>query len=402
MVIFLLGVGVLVVSGVAALLFGRSRWVSVMGAGGAVAGCGLALVPALQALLGGRVDHLRLPWSIPGGTLSLALDPLSGFFLLPTLLLAAAAALYGGEYLATSKQARRVGEAWLWYNLLVASMALTLVAQNAVLFLLAWETMALTSFFLVVFEHEQRGVRRAGWTYLVATHLGTAALLVMFILAAGVVGSFEFSDFTRLAAAPPALTGLVFLLAVVGFGTKAGFVPLHVWLPEAHPAAPSHVSAVMSGVMIKTGIYGLVRAARTGWGRRQCGGGGFSSASVSRRASSGSSSRWRSTISSASWRTTAWRTSGSSRWGWGSGRAGSRGGHARPGRPRVRRRPLARPEPRPVQGPPVSRRRVRRCTPRERVRSIDSAGCSVACPGRARASWWAPRPSRDSHRSTAS
>ena len=259
MAIFLLGIGVLIGSGAGALVLARSRWASPVGAGGAVAGCGLALVPALQALLGIQVDTLRLPWSIPGGTLSLALDPLSGFFLFPTLFLAAAAAVYGGEYLAASTHPSRVGGAWLWYNLLVASMALTLAAQNAVLFLLAWETMALTSFFLVVFEREKGSVRRAGWTYLVATHLGSAALLVMFVLAAGVVGSFEFSDFARLAAAPSALTGLVFLLAVVGFGTKAGFVPLHIWLPEAHPAAPSHVSAVMSGVMIKTGIYGLVR-----------------------------------------------------------------------------------------------------------------------------------------------
>jgi formate hydrogenlyase subunit 3/multisubunit Na+/H+ antiporter MnhD subunit len=110
-----------------------------------------------------------------------------------------------------------------------------------------------------MFDHERAGVRRAGWTYLVATHLGTAALLVMFVLAGEAAGSFEFSDFARLSSAPPPFATLLFLLAVVGFGTKAGFVPLHIWLPEAHPAAPSHVSAVMSGVMIKTGIYGLVR-----------------------------------------------------------------------------------------------------------------------------------------------
>jgi len=259
MVIFLLGISVLVTSGVGALALARTRWASPVGAWGAVAGCALALVPSLQALLGRPADPLRLPWSIPGGTLSFALDPLSGFFLLPTCVLAAAAAIYGQEYLAVSAHPARVGGAWLWYNLLVASMALTLAAQNGVLFLLAWETMALTSFFLVVFERDKGNVRRAGWTYLVATHLGSAALLAMFVLAAGVAGSFEFSDFVRLATESSAFKSLIFLLAVVGFGTKAGFVPLHVWLPEAHPAAPSHVSAVMSGVMIKTGIYGLVR-----------------------------------------------------------------------------------------------------------------------------------------------
>jgi len=259
MAIFLLGMGVLAASGVGALALARTRWVSAVGAGGAVVGCALALVPSLQALLGRPADPFRLPWSIPGGSLAFALDPLSGFFLLPTLFLSAAAAIYGQEYLRASELPERAGGAWLWYNLLVASMALTLAAQNGILFLLAWETMALTSFFLVVFERDKGSARRAGWTYLVATHLGSAALLAMFVLAAGAAGSFEFTDLARLAAEPGDFRGLLFLLAVVGFGTKAGFVPLHVWLPEAHPAAPSHVSAVMSGAMIKTGIYGLVR-----------------------------------------------------------------------------------------------------------------------------------------------
>ena len=116
--------------------------------------------------------------------------------------------------------------------------------------------MSLASFFLVMFDDEKESVRRAGWIYLVAMHLGTAFLLAMFLL---------LGQERRLAGFRAALgrarrrSGVLFLLAVVGFGTKAGFIPLHVWLPEAHPAAPSHVSAVMSGVMIKTGIYGLLR-----------------------------------------------------------------------------------------------------------------------------------------------
>ncbi len=114
--------------------------------------------------------------------------------------------------------------------------------------------MSLASFFLVMFDHEKDEVMRAGWTYLAATHLGTAFLLVMFLVL-GAGGSLDFSALT--ASGLPA--ALVFAAALIGFGTKAGFVPLHVWLPEAHPAAPSHVSALMSGVMIKTGIYGLLR-----------------------------------------------------------------------------------------------------------------------------------------------
>lgn len=260
MTLFLIAMGLVALGGVAALAAGRSGpSASAFGAGGAVAGCGLALVPAVAALLGAPVERLHLPWNVPGGSFSVELDPVSGLFLVPTLLLSALAALYGTEYLSAPRHARVLGAAWFCFNALVVSMALVLVARNGVLFLMAWEAMALASFFLVTFDHEQASVRGAGWTYLIATHLGTAFLLAMFVLLGGATGSLEFDDFGRAVASAPGLGGPLFLLAVVGFGAKAGFVPLHVWLPEAHPAAPSHVSAVMSGVMIKTGIYGLVR-----------------------------------------------------------------------------------------------------------------------------------------------
>ena len=134
---------------------------------------------------------------------------------------------------------------------------LVVVARNGLLFLVAWEIMSLASFFLVTFEYEKPMVRQAGWIYLIATHIGTAFLIVFFILLGRQAGSL---DFDKVSAIPSSLASILFVLAVIGFGTKAGFMPLHVWLPYAHPAAPSHVSAVMSGVMIKTGIYGLVRA----------------------------------------------------------------------------------------------------------------------------------------------
>jgi formate hydrogenlyase subunit 3/multisubunit Na+/H+ antiporter MnhD subunit len=133
-------------------------------------------------------------------------------------------------------------------------MVLLVSARNGVLFLLAWEAMSLASFFLVTMESDRPDVRQAGWTYLVATHIGTAFLLVMFFLLGGPNNSMDFDQF-----AAGGQGSVIFLLAVIGFGTKAGFIPLHTWLPEAHPAAPSHVSAVMSGIMIKMGIYGLVR-----------------------------------------------------------------------------------------------------------------------------------------------
>ena len=119
--------------------------------------------------------------------------------------------------------------------------------------------MSLSAFFLVNFEHEHAETRRAGWIYLVATHLGVAFLIVLFALMSFHAGGTEFDAYGSLSGSGPVLTGVLFVLALVGFGTKAGLVPLHVWLPEAHAAAPSHVSALMSGVMIKMGVYGLLR-----------------------------------------------------------------------------------------------------------------------------------------------
>ena len=255
----LMAVAILVSGGLAALVAGRaSRVATALGAGAAVVGGGLGFVSALRVLLDGASFSVAVPWGAYG-SLSLGVDPLSAFFLLPILGLSALAAVYGAEYLQPRREGGLVGLPWFWFDLLVASMVGVVLARNALVFLVAWEVMSLASFFLVVHEHEQDSVREAGWIYLVATHLGTAFLVVLFLSMGHAGGSLEFSDLGRAAALAAASASGWFLLAVVGFGTKAGFVPFHVWLPEAHPAAPSHVSAVMSGVMIKTGIYGLVR-----------------------------------------------------------------------------------------------------------------------------------------------
>jgi hydrogenase-4 component B len=139
-------------------------------------------------------------------------------------------------------------------------MSLVVIAGNAVLFLIVWEVMSLTTFFLINYEHEQRASRRAAVLYIVMTHIGTAFLIAMFLLLAAASHSFDFQTFrTSSAHIPSSVQTLIFLCALVGFGIKSGVIPLHIWLPEAHPAAPSNVSALMSGVMIKTGIYGMVR-----------------------------------------------------------------------------------------------------------------------------------------------
>lgn len=233
----------------------KSRWAAcTLGPAAAVAGCLLALVQAIEVLAGGEAVALQLAWSVPFGSFSLGMDPLSAVFAVPVAVVGALAAVYGSRYLHDSAP-RKVAASWCSYNLLLAAMLMIVTARNGVLFLLAWEGMSLASFFLVMFDSEQASVRRAGWTYLVASHLGTAFLLAMFALLARGSGSFDFAAL----GADAGMASVVFLAAMIGFGTKAGFVPLHVWLPEAHPAAPSHVSAVMSGVMLKMGIYGLLR-----------------------------------------------------------------------------------------------------------------------------------------------
>jgi formate hydrogenlyase subunit 3/multisubunit Na+/H+ antiporter MnhD subunit len=258
MALLLAALSLFVVSGLTSLCLSRfPRWATLVGGGGAVSGCVLGLVIALMALLNGGAESLRLDWSIPYSSFFIEIDALSAFFLIPIFGLCGLAALYGGGYMGVYSGKRALGTPWFFFNLLVASMALVVLARNGVLFLICWEVMALASFFLVTFADEREEVRQAGWTYLVATHLGTAFLLVFFMLAGREAGSLDFDKFSSVSSAT---ASVLFLLALIGFGTKAGFWPLHVWLPEAHPAAPSHVSAVMSGVMIKTGIYGLVRA----------------------------------------------------------------------------------------------------------------------------------------------
>jgi len=259
--LLLLAMAILLAGAMAVLLVSRSdRNFSWLGAGSVVIAAVLGCIPAIRVLLGGATEQLHFPWPVPFGEFFIELDPLSAWFLLPTLLLSALSAIYGVGYLRSWQEKRSLGPVWFFYGLLVLGMVLVLLARNAVLFLVAWELMALASFFLVTFEHERESVREAGWIYFVATHLGTAFLLAFFLLLARETGSMDFNVWAEKGIHTQGLAGILFLLAVVGFGTKAGFMPLHVWLPEAHPAAPSHVSALMSGVMIKTGIYGLLRA----------------------------------------------------------------------------------------------------------------------------------------------
>jgi hydrogenase-4 component B len=242
------------------LAAGRAnRLANLLGAGAALAGGGVGLLGSLSLLFSGEIISWQLGWASAGVNLCLHLDPLAGFFLAPIFLLVGSGALYATGYLTSSDRGWQGGRHWFCYNLLAASMALVVGAADSLLFLFAWEGMSLSSFLLVIYDLEDEAARKAGWTYLVATHLGAAFLFFLFFQAYRLTGSTEFAAFELLRTLPPSGAVLFFFLALIGFGTKGGLFPLHSWLPEAHSAAPSHVSALMSGVMLKTAVYAFMR-----------------------------------------------------------------------------------------------------------------------------------------------
>jgi hydrogenase-4 component B len=234
----------------------RSREATLAGVGAALVGAGVGASGAVAILLEAGPEKWSRVWPVPFGALSLYLDALAAVFILPICIVGGASALYGGAYLRPYVGERPIGAPLAAYNLLLASMTSVCLADNLLLFLVAWELMTLSSYALVVHDHGDPAVREAGRRYLVAAHLATAALILLFLLlSAG--GGGELSATPSGGAGAPA--ALLFVLALVGFGTKAGLVPFHVWLPDAHPAAPSHVSALMSAVMVTMGFYGLAR-----------------------------------------------------------------------------------------------------------------------------------------------
>lgn len=207
--------------------------------------------------LDGPPQTMILPLGLPSLPFHLRLDALSALFLAVQGLAAFGVSVYAVGYFRSldGATARTTG---LWYNLFLAGMALVVLADDAYAFMVAWELMALASYFLVTTDHAVDEIRRAGFLYLLMAHVGAVALLLAFGVIQGGQGAYTF-DAMRAATPTPFWAAVAFLLAVFGFGAKAGLVPVHVWLPEAHPAAPSPVSALMSGVMLKTAIYGLLR-----------------------------------------------------------------------------------------------------------------------------------------------
>ncbi len=193
------------------------------------------------------------------GSLSFGLDPLSGFFALLIGIVGMASSVFSWSYLSEYAGKYSLARYSFLFNLFLMSMLLVVASQNGLGFLIFWEAMALSSYFLVVFEHQRADVADAGFAYLLVTHAATFALISLFLaFASGAQGSFDFSAFGA-ANFLPGLRDAIFALALIAFGAKAGIIPLHLWLPQAHPRAPSPVSALMSGVMLKVALYGFIR-----------------------------------------------------------------------------------------------------------------------------------------------
>lgn len=218
-----------------------------------------AAIAGLLALLQGGVITAELPFGLPWLPWQVRLDALSGFFLFVIGIVSLAVGLYGPAYVRGFEHDRESLPALGGFTgLFLVGMLLVVLADDAFLFMVAWEVMSLASYFLVAFHHEQAANRRAALLYLIMAQLSGLLILLGF----GVLAAFgEGFSFEAMRAAEPstAWAGVAFVLAFVGFGMKAGLVPLHAWLPEAHPVAPSHVSALMSGVMLKVAVYGFIR-----------------------------------------------------------------------------------------------------------------------------------------------
>ena len=213
-----------------------------------------AFLAAAAVLTGTPVWEWHSGWLLGGEHAFLRLDETSAFFMLLLAVVGAAGAVYSRAYWSPKAHPRSAGQSRLWWSAILASMGLVLTQSNGLHFLLAWESFALSAYFLVTLERQNPQVRSAGWLYLTASHAGTLALFGFFAALAAQTGSWELGPMTERSALAP-----LFWLALLGFGIKAGAFPLHIWLPSAHANAPSHASAIMSGLAIKMGIYGLVR-----------------------------------------------------------------------------------------------------------------------------------------------
>ena len=250
---FLLPASLLLLAGV----FTGARWPRTwlaLNLAGAIAGLGAAL----RVLLGGDNLDWHSNFLLGGEPLHFRLDGVSALFLVLVAVVGGAGAVYAREYWPDAEHPSSARRSRVWWSAFVLSMGLVLTVSNGLHFLMAWEVFAICGYFLITLDREREGVRAAGRLYLMASHAGTLCLFAFFAALASATGGWDLGPMRDHAELAP-----LFWLALFGFGMKAGFFPLHIWLPSAHAKSPSHVSAIMSGVAIKMGLYGIVRF--SGW-----------------------------------------------------------------------------------------------------------------------------------------
>lgn len=211
----------------------------------------LGLIPTTIALFRNKIFFKTVNLNGLIGNVNFVFDPLSAFFVLIILVISFLAIIYSRKYLEPYK--KDVSAHYFFLGLFIPAMILVVTVQNILFFLMCWEIMSLSSFFLLLFDSEKKEVRQTAINYLVTMQIGVVFLFIGFIFLNLNTGSLDFASFQG------HISNVIFIFLLIGFGIKAGFVPFHTWLPKAHPIAPSHISAVMSGVMIKTGIYGILR-----------------------------------------------------------------------------------------------------------------------------------------------
>ena len=259
MYLFIIGVCLILAGGVASLLAKEERkafiFLLFFSAGSLV-----TLGISLRSLIFSYRYGCSFEMGFPVGELSFLFDPLSAFFVSLTIVMGFIGVLYGIFYLKNyQNQGYGLTSHYLFLGIFFSSLIMLPVIRNAFFFLVVWEIMSLSSSFLVMFERKKREVISAGINYLVTMHISVAFLIVGFMVLSSISGSYNFASFENILRGNRYFADTIFVILFLGFGMKAGFVPFHFWLPKAHPAAPSHISGIMSGLMIKIGIYGILR-----------------------------------------------------------------------------------------------------------------------------------------------
>ncbi len=259
MTAILIGVILFLIGGIISIFFGEKLKKIVFLSFAAVAQF-FILPQSFNILLNGGQTEAKFILSDPLGACSFRLDPLASLFVIIISTGSLLCAIYSGSYMKMySYKKISLSTYYFFLGILSVSMLLVVIVQNALVFLIVWELMSISSFFLVIFENDKPEVLKSGLYYLISMQVGVAFLIAGFAWVSASSGSLDFNSFHSVLSNSNSFSNLIVAFFLIGFGTKAGFIPMHTWLPKAHPAAPTGVSALMSGVMIKTGIYGILR-----------------------------------------------------------------------------------------------------------------------------------------------